>query len=88
LDELVRTSDGFSGAEIEEAIISGLFDAFSQGTDLDTKIIKTSLTETVPLSKTMSEELQRLRNWASGRARPATGTTTQTVDEVRRKIEL
>jgi hypothetical protein len=36
----------------------------------------------------MSEELNRLRNWAVGRARPATGTVAKAPEEVRRKIEL
>jgi SpoVK/Ycf46/Vps4 family AAA+-type ATPase len=91
LERLARQSDGFSGAEIEEAIISGLFDAFSQGTDLGTEILMAGLAETVPLSRTMSEELNRLRNWAQGRARPASGplaTTAPVALEARRKIEI
>jgi SpoVK/Ycf46/Vps4 family AAA+-type ATPase len=88
LDDLVRQSDGFSGAEIEEAIVSGLFDAFSKETGLSTDILKTGLAETVPLSKTMSEELNRLRSWAQGRARPASGAHVASTTEVRRKIEF
>ena len=59
LDMLAKLSDGFSGAEIEQAIVSGLYDAFSVGAELDTQTLVTSLAETVPLSKTMSEELNR-----------------------------
>lgn len=88
LSELARGSDGFSGAEIEEAIISGLFDAFSRQVPLDTAIVRASLAETVPLSKTMNEELSRLRNWAAGRARPASGVPPKSNEESRRKIEL
>jgi SpoVK/Ycf46/Vps4 family AAA+-type ATPase len=88
LDALARLSDGYSGAEIEEAIISALFDAFSQQIPLDTAIISASLSDAVPLSKTMNEELNRLRNWATGRARPASGKQVQIVEESRRKIEL
>jgi AAA+ superfamily predicted ATPase len=91
LGGLARMSDGFSGAEIEEAIISGLYDAFSKGTDLDTTILKTGISETVPLSKTMSEELSRLRNWAQGRARPSTGflkPPEPDTSETRRKLEI
>jgi adenylate kinase family enzyme len=88
LAELSRASDGFSGAEIEEAIVSALFDSFSGQVPLDTDVIKASLAETVPLSKTMNEELGRLRNWAMGRARPASGTVIKTAEESRRKIEL
>ena len=88
LAELSKLSDGFSGAEIEEAITSALFDSFSRQVPLDTEIVKTSLGETVPLSKTMHEEINRLRNWAAGRARPASGTTTKMTEDPRRKIEL
>lgn len=88
LDALARHSDGFSGAEIEQAIVSGLFDAFSAGGELDTPVLMASLAETVPLSKTMSEDLNRLRTWAQGRARPASGRAAATMTEVRRKIEL
>lgn len=88
LGELARMSDGFSGAEIEEAIISALFEAFSRKVPLSTEILKATLTETVPLSKTMHEELTRLRNWAAGRARLASGVAPKVVEESRRKIEL
>ncbi|HLJ96472.1 MAG TPA: AAA family ATPase [Gemmataceae bacterium] len=71
LGSLACASEGFSGAEIEEAVVSGLFDAFSKGCELSTDILRTSLAETVPLSRTMSEELDRLKTWAQGRARPA-----------------
>jgi AAA+ superfamily predicted ATPase len=92
LDVLTRLSEGFSGAEIEEAIISGLYDAFSKGTDLDTATLRAGIAETVPLSRTMSEELGRLRTWAQGRTRPATsqgaGRVEPETTETRRKLEI
>jgi SpoVK/Ycf46/Vps4 family AAA+-type ATPase len=88
LDTLARHSDGFSGAEIEQAIVSGLFDAFSDGAELETATLMVSLAETVPLSKTMSEDLNRLRTWAQGRARAASGKAVAPAPDVRRKIEL
>jgi AAA+ superfamily predicted ATPase len=88
LDELVRLSEGFSGAEIEEAIISALFDALSQQQDLSTELIGDGLRDTVPLSKTMSEQMTVLRSWAAGRARPASVVPQRRVDETSRKIEL
>ncbi len=88
LPRLAQASDGFSGAEIEEAVISAMFDAFSGQIELDTATILASVGETVPLSRTMSEELNRLRNWAVGRARPASGTSARPPEESRRKIEL
>jgi AAA+ superfamily predicted ATPase len=91
LETLARLCEAFSGAEIEEAIISGLYDSFSKGQDLDTATLQTAITETVPLSRTMSEDLSRLRNWAQGRARPSTGGTRRSdpeTTETRRKLEI
>ncbi len=88
LDQLVRLSEGFSGAEIEEAIIAALFDALSRHEELCTELIGTSLRETVPLSKTMSEQMGVLRSWAAGRARPASLVPERREDETSRKIEL
>jgi SpoVK/Ycf46/Vps4 family AAA+-type ATPase len=85
--DLARLSEGFSGAEIEEAVISGLFEAFSQEKDIDQATLRACLASTVPLSRTMSEELQRLRTWSHGRARLASGET-QAAGVARRKLEL
>jgi AAA+ superfamily predicted ATPase len=71
LNVLADISDGFSGAELEEAVISALFDVFSEKTSLSTDYLKRAILATVPLSKTMQEELDRLRSWAVGRARMA-----------------
>ena len=88
LDELVRLSEGFSGAEIEEAIIAALFDALSRQEDLSTELVGNSMRETVPLSKTMSEQMNTLRSWAAGRARPASVLPQPRGDETSRKIEF
>jgi SpoVK/Ycf46/Vps4 family AAA+-type ATPase len=68
---LAAASVDFSGAEIEEAVISGLYEGFSRGEELDTGHIRAVLQSAVPLARTMSEQVRRLREWASGRARPA-----------------
>ena len=47
-----------------------------------------SVLETVPLSKTMSEELERMRTWVQGRARPASGIITSSPKPNVRKIEI
>jgi ATP-dependent 26S proteasome regulatory subunit len=65
------SSPDFSGAEIEEAINSALYDAFYEGKEVTTEHIVRALSETVPLAKTMDEQIHRLRNWAEGRARGA-----------------
>ena len=72
LDKLVAETKGFSGAEIEQAIIDALFDAFHNKTELDTEMISNSINVTIPLSKSMSESINRLREWASERCRFAT----------------
>jgi AAA+ superfamily predicted ATPase len=71
LAALVQASSEFSGAEIEEAIISALYDAFYSGHELTTAHVLAALRETVPLAKTMDEQIGRLRGWAEGRARNA-----------------
>ena len=71
LKSLAACSKEYSGAEIEESIISALYDAFSAGQELTTEHILYAVRETVPLSKTMDEQINRLRSWADGRARNA-----------------
>ncbi len=68
---LVETSVDFSGAEIEEATISALYDAFYGREELQTAHVLSVLAETVPLARTMDEHIGRLRAWADGRARNA-----------------
>jgi len=71
LDALAKASDGFSGAEIEQAVISGLLTAFEQDRDVTTADILEAIRQTVPLSVTMREDIDMVRHWAKGRARPA-----------------
>jgi SpoVK/Ycf46/Vps4 family AAA+-type ATPase len=71
LKALAEASTDFSGAEIEEAIISGLYDAFYGGQDLQPQHVLDSLQQTVPLAKTMDEQISRFRTWAKVRARHA-----------------
>jgi hypothetical protein len=71
IEALAETSHDFSGAEIEEAINSALYDAFYDRRELKTEHVLNSLTQTVPLAKTMEEQISQLRRWADGRARNA-----------------
>lgn len=73
IQTVAEAAEGFSGAEIEQAVISGLFDAFyDDGREVTAEDILRALAETVPLSRTMEEDMERLRNWCLHRARPAT----------------
>jgi SpoVK/Ycf46/Vps4 family AAA+-type ATPase len=67
LEALATASDGFSGAEIEQAIYSALHEAFSAGEELNTKHILDALKESPPLSVTMREKVEELREWSKGR---------------------
>jgi len=71
LDKMARISDGFSGSEIEQAIISALHEAYAGETDLNTNGILSALRTSPPLSVTMAESVQCLRDWADGRCVPA-----------------
>jgi MoxR-like ATPase len=71
MKELAANSNEFSGAEIKEAVISALYEAFDAGSELSTGHVLHALRETVPLAKTMDEQISRLRAWADGRARNA-----------------
>lgn len=71
LPPLTAASQNFSGAEIEQAIISALYDAFSEQRELQTRHIVRALEQTVPLATTMDQQIDRLRTWAEGRARNA-----------------
>jgi SpoVK/Ycf46/Vps4 family AAA+-type ATPase len=53
LPALMETSKDFSGAEIEESIISALYDAFYEKKELATAHVLAALAQTVPLAKTM-----------------------------------
>ena len=71
LPMLASASKDCSGAEIEEAINSALYDAFYEQRDITTESVLATLRQTVPLAKTMDEQINRLRSWAEGRARNA-----------------
>jgi SpoVK/Ycf46/Vps4 family AAA+-type ATPase len=73
LDAVARATEGYSGAEIEEVIISALFDSYFEKHDLTDEALVQAARDSVPLSRTMVEEITKLRKWADGRARNATG---------------
>ena len=88
LAALVAASPDFSGAEIEEAIISALYDAFYEKQELTTNHVSTSLRQTVPLAKTMSEKVASQRRWAAGRARNASVMQPIKVEAEQRRMGL
>ena len=72
LPALVKRSDGYSGAEIEQAILSAMYDAYDENREVSSRDVLRAMETAVPLSVTMREEIEQLRHWAHDRARPAT----------------
>jgi len=72
--QLARASDGLTGSEIEQLFIDALHEAFSRRKEPGDLSVSMALGDLVPLSKLMSEQIDSLRRWAKGRARPATQT--------------
>ena len=85
---------GIGADAFSASAVAGLLEAKGRGRQSPPPVLIPALTtldalaETVPLSRTMSEELQRLRNWVKGRARLASGPVQEVVTDVRRKIEI
>ena len=68
LDHLATAAEGFTGAEIEQVVVAGLYTAFSRGVDVSTAILTEELQATKPLSVTRREEIESLRAWGNERA--------------------
>jgi len=71
LDTLAEASEGYSGAEIEQGIISALHEAYADRKGLSTERIVSAMKASPPLSVTLAEQVQCLRTWAQGRCVPA-----------------
>lgn len=71
LDKLSQGSKGFSGSEIEQAVVSAFYMAHAEKRQPDTAMVLEALRSTRPLSVVMAEDIQALRTWARGRTVPA-----------------
>ena len=71
LPKLAAASEGFSGSELEQAVIASLFEAFEAGQPLADEHVLAALSETRPLSELACEQIASLRAWASERCVPA-----------------
>jgi len=72
LNHLASLTEGFGGAEIEQIVIMGLFDAFAEDRSITMHDFENSIKNTVPLSITQSEQIRSIREWADIRAVAAT----------------
>ncbi|MGH8528987.1 MAG: AAA family ATPase [Nevskiales bacterium] len=71
LGVLAQKADGFSGAEIEQAVLSAMYEAAARKEPVKQADIEGELQRTHPLSVVMAEKVQALREWAAGRTVPA-----------------
>lgn len=71
LGNLARASEGFSGSEIEQVVIDGMYRALGARETPGTEHMLKELSVTRPLSVVMHEKVASLRAWASGRTVPA-----------------
>jgi AAA+ superfamily predicted ATPase len=88
LDKLAKESKGFNGAEIEECVKEAKFTAYTENRNepkLQIIHLLNAIKDTVPLSKTMKDQIEFLRKWAKSRAKQAGGINNedlQASDEV------
>jgi len=68
---LAKASAGYSGSEIEQAVVSALHEAYSEKAGLSTERILSVLRNSPPISVTLAEKVQSLRDWAQDRCVPA-----------------
>jgi SpoVK/Ycf46/Vps4 family AAA+-type ATPase len=71
LADLAACMPGFSGAEIEQMVLSALYSAFARGGELTQELLAAEIARTVPLCMTAGEKIDKLRSWAAGRTVPA-----------------
>ncbi|MBA1273410.1 AAA family ATPase [Stutzerimonas azotifigens] len=67
LEELAAACDGFSGAEIEQVVVSAVYAGQAQQRSVDQAVLLGCIRATSPLSVLMAEDLAALRHWAHGR---------------------
>ncbi|MCB1753769.1 MAG: ATPase, partial [Gammaproteobacteria bacterium] len=67
LNELVTLSEGFTGAEIEQTVVSALYSARAATKALDSELLRQEIERTKPLSILMAEKIAYLRAWAADR---------------------
>jgi SpoVK/Ycf46/Vps4 family AAA+-type ATPase len=72
ITKLAQLSESFSGAEIRQSIIEGMYQAFYEKREVTTEDISFALKEFVPLANLESKQMTKLQNWAaSGQIRLA-----------------
>jgi SpoVK/Ycf46/Vps4 family AAA+-type ATPase len=68
---LAKATKGFVGSEIEALVQAAAIEAYNQGRKLSEDDLSKMITDTVPLSRTMDEQIKAIKSWAHDRAMPA-----------------
>ena len=71
IGRIIKATEGFTGAEIEQIVISSIYSAFVNDSKVTEDILMKEINDTYPLSKTMKEDIDNMRSWAKYRARSA-----------------
>ena len=71
INALARACEGFSGAEIEQAVVAALYSAHAKHLTADARVLSAEIAATRPLSVVMAENVDALRAWAKDRTVPA-----------------
>lgn len=72
LKHLSNITEGFGGSELEQIVVMGLYDAFSEDRSITLNDFENAVKNTVPLSVTQAEQIISIRNWANVKAVAAT----------------
>jgi SpoVK/Ycf46/Vps4 family AAA+-type ATPase len=91
VEQFVRATQGFSGSEIEQALVSALFDAYfdyEDGRDVNDEMLLQATGEIIPLSYTAKEKIDFLREWARARARRASAVSSEQEGKQVRMLEI
>jgi len=70
MPQLAKASEGFSGSEIEQAVVSAIYSCHASGQAISTEVMLNEIKSTRPLSVVMREQIAHLRSWASERTVP------------------
>ena len=71
VERLASLTEAFSGAELEQSVIAGLFRAFEAGRELATHDLEAAAKEIFPLAKARSREIEAMQEWAERSAKNA-----------------
>jgi SpoVK/Ycf46/Vps4 family AAA+-type ATPase len=88
IEKIAQETHGFSGSEIEEVIVSGLYDAFNRDEELKQEHLEQVIKTLIPLSQTMEEQIRGIRDWAKLRARRASNVKWEEEAGTVRQLEM